>query len=80
MQLLTGYGYGASITVYCFFSNKNGKIHQCLVIEGYSNQKKENLKLNPLRANHTKWSNTLKHAQIADELFECVWPFCGVGV
>ena len=54
MQLLTGYGYGASITVYCFFSNKNGKIHQCLVIEGYSNQKKENLKLNPLRANHTK--------------------------
>ena len=21
----------------------------------------------------------VKHTQIADELFECVWPFCGVG-
>ena len=29
--------------------------------------------LNPLSANPTKWSNTLK--PIADELFECVWPF-----
>ena len=33
--------------------------------------------LNPLNANFTKWSNTLK--QIADEFFECVWPFCGIG-
>ena len=23
-----------------------------------------------------KWTQTI---QIADELFECVWPFCGVG-
>ena len=28
-------------------------------------------------ANPTKLSNTLK--QIADELFECVWPFCEIG-
>ena len=32
---------------------------------------------NPLSANPTKKSNTLK--QFADELFECVWPFCGIG-
>ena len=35
----------------------------------------------PLSTNITKW---LKHTQtmrrqIADELFECVWPFCGIG-
>ena len=30
---------------------------------------------NPLSANPTKWSNTLK--QFVD--LECVWPFCGVG-
>ena len=30
---------------------------------------------NPLSANFTKWANTL----FADELFECVWPFCGIG-
>ena len=37
--------------------------------------------LNPLSANPTKLSNTLKQfvAKVADELFECVWPFCGVG-
>ena len=34
---------------------------------------------NPLNANPTKWSNTQTIRQlIADELFECVWPFCGV--
>ena len=33
---------------------------------------------NPLSAISTEWSNTLK--QFADELFECVWPFCGVGL
>ena len=32
--------------------------------------------LNPLNANPTKWSNTLK--QFADELFECVSPFCDI--
>ena len=37
--------------------------------------------VNPLSVNPTKWSNTLKLSrQIADELFECVWPFFGVGV
>ena len=36
--------------------------------------------LNPLIANPAKWSNILKaiREQFADELFECVWPFCGV--
>ena len=37
---------------------------------------------NPLSANSTKWSNILKQfvgKQIADELFKCVWPFCGIG-
>ena len=36
--------------------------------------------LNPLSANPTKLSNTLKQfvGKVADELFECVWPFCGV--
>ena len=33
---------------------------------------------NPLSAISTEWSNTLK--QFADELFECIWPFCGVGL
>ena len=32
--------------------------------------------LNPLSANLTLM---VKHTQIADELFECLWPFCGVG-
>ena len=34
--------------------------------------------INPLSANPTKWSNTLKH--FVDDLFECVWPFCEIGV
>ena len=36
---------------------------------------------NPLSANPAKWSNTLKQynsSATADELFECVWTFCGV--
>ena len=33
--------------------------------------------LNPLSAKLRKWPNTLK--QFADELFECVLPFCGIG-
>ena len=35
--------------------------------------------LNPLSANPTKWSSTLNRRQNADELFEYVWPFGGVG-
>ena len=36
--------------------------------------------VNPLSANPTKWSNTLKQfVGRSDELYECVWPFCGVG-
>ena len=30
------------------------------------------LNINLLSTNFTKWSNKLK-------LFECVWPFCGIG-
>ena len=36
-----------------------------------------NLPITSLSANFTKWSNILK--QFVDELFECVWPFRGVG-
>ena len=35
--------------------------------------------LNPLGTNPSKWSNTLKQLAAADELFEYVWLFCGVG-
>ena len=36
--------------------------------------------LSPLSGNPTKWSNTQTiRRQIVDELFECVWPFCGIG-
>ena len=31
--------------------------------------------INSLSANFTNWSNILK---LADKLFECVWPFCGI--
>ena len=36
---------------------------------------------NPLSPNPTKWSKTLILfvGNRSDELFECVWPFCGVG-
>ena len=35
---------------------------------------------NPLSANFTKLSNTQTiRRQITNELFECVWPFCGIG-
>ena len=39
------------------------------------------VRLNPLSANPTKCSNTLKRIcpQFADELFACVWPFSGFG-
>ena len=36
--------------------------------------------LNPLSANPTKWSNKHNSSAVADELFECVWPFCGVAL
>ena len=40
----------------------------------------ENLSYPLLRtgSNHTEWSNTLRQS-VAGELFEYVWPFCGVG-
>ena len=28
----------------------------------------------------TKHTQTIQTKQIADELFECVWPFCEIGV
>ena len=38
------------------------------------------LRFDPLSTNFTKWSNTLKQfeGKIGDELFESVWPFCGI--
>ena len=38
--------------------------------------------INPLRANPTKWSNTLKQfvGNFGDELFEFVRPCCEIGV
>ena len=27
-----------------------------------------------------KHTQTIRGQQTADELFECVWPFCGLGV
>ena len=34
---------------------------------------------NPLSAKHKMVKRTQKNnRQIADELFECVWPFCGL--
>ena len=37
--------------------------------------------LNPFSANSTKWLNTLSNLPaVGKELFECDWPFCGVGV
>ena len=39
-----------------------------------------NKDLNPLSANPTKWSNTLKQfVGNTRRIFECVWPFCEVG-
>ena len=36
--------------------------------------------LYPLSANPRKCSNTINNSlAVADELFECVWTFCGVG-
>ena len=37
----------------------------------------EQLKINSLSNNPTEWS---KNTQTADESFQCVWPFCGIGV
>ena len=53
------------------------------IINSYSQQfyfirAGNNLALNPLSANFTKWSNTLK--QIADELFECFDHFVGLAL
>ena len=41
---------------------------------------KKQVRLNPLSANLTKWPDTQTiRRQIADELFERVWPFCEIG-
>ena len=38
-------------------------------------------RINPLSANPTKWANTQTICRqfAADELFECVLPFCDIG-
>ena len=41
---------------------------------------KQQVRLNPLSANLTKWPDTQTiRRQITDELFERVWPFCEIG-
>ena len=49
---------------------------------GFVNHFLKNVKgSNPLSANITKWSNTLKQliTQIPGKLFECICSFCGIG-
>ena len=53
-------------------------------LRGISTCSKENsltfILINPLSANSTKRSNTQTiRRQFADELFECVGAFCGIG-
>ena len=45
------------------------KVHEIFIVSGF----------NPLSANPTKWSNTLRQFVDCCELFECVGPFRGVG-
>ena len=35
--------------------------------------------VNPLNANPAKWAHSDNSSATADEFFECVWPFSGVG-
>ena len=45
-----------------------------------NNNAKSSGTLNTLGANPQKWSNKLNNSlAAADKLFECVWPFCGLG-
>ena len=44
-------------------------------LKAFSTKLRVNRLINPLRANLTKWSNTLKQF---DEFFECVLQCCGV--
>ena len=39
----------------------------------------KNIFINPLSASPIKWSHSNNLLAAADELFECVCPFCGVG-
>ena len=75
------------IFIYVFLKNLQ-KIFHLQTGAPYHLQKANTTKshCNPLSANPTKWSNKLKQSvgklptnQIADELFECVWPFCEIG-
>ena len=54
------------LTVFCHYLSKKYTFVEYLSL------------LNPLSASFTKWSNKLNQfaGEIADELFECVWPFC----
>ena len=53
--------------------------HQAKYLHKVNNRNtRTKFKIKPLNVNPTKWSNIRKQF-IDDELFECVWQFCGVG-
>ena len=51
---------------------------ECFESDSLPQQNHAEIRINPLSANSTIWSNTIKQFA-ADKLFECVWPFCRVG-
>ena len=60
-----------------YFKNDGAKLR---FVWYYQQAKTSTITINPLSANPTKRSNTLKQlSAFPDELFECVWPYCGVG-
>ena len=61
---------------FSFLYSIGKKIYKWLVNDFENNI----ITLSPLSGNPTKWSNTQTiRRQTADELFECDWPFCGIG-
>ena len=68
------------------FSHANSSIQSrnkcfsCLVLTPCWTMILQHRWVNPLSANPAKWSDHLKYSSaVAHKLFECVWPFCGVG-
>ena len=56
------------------------ELKQGKIVQEYNQWVEYNSFFNPLSANPPNWSNILDNSSaFADELFECVQPFCGVG-
>ena len=62
-------------TIVAFIKEVNSYISVTMKENVMSSGNSEDI-LTLLTANPTKWANTLK--QFTEELFDCVWPFCGV--